>query len=227
MASVTERKTYPRIPAKAWWQLREKAIQSPPKSVTAGYLQTVLGIGEGAAKNIIPALRTVGLIAENGEPRSLMNEWRDDELYSRACRTILENVYPEELRAACAPPSPDRPAVERWFARETNTGQAAAKQMAAFYALICEADPSAGNGNKQSTATTTRAASKSSARRNQRESRRADDSRLPKRRSSSSAYQGPKAPSVHIDVQIHISPEASGEQIDQIFASMAKHLYRA
>lgn len=32
-------------------------------------------------------------------------------------------------------------------------------------------------------------------------------------------------PSLHIDVQIHISPEASAEQIDQIFASMAKHLY--
>lgn len=32
-------------------------------------------------------------------------------------------------------------------------------------------------------------------------------------------------PSVHIDIQIHISPEASGDQIDQIFKSMAKHLY--
>jgi len=31
-------------------------------------------------------------------------------------------------------------------------------------------------------------------------------------------------PSLHIDIQIHISPEASAEQIDQIFASMAKHL---
>lgn len=33
------------------------------------------------------------------------------------------------------------------------------------------------------------------------------------------------SPSVHIDIQIHISPEASGDQIDQIFKSMAKHLY--
>lgn len=32
-------------------------------------------------------------------------------------------------------------------------------------------------------------------------------------------------PALHIDVQIHISPEASADQIDQIFASMAKHLY--
>lgn len=32
------------------------------------------------------------------------------------------------------------------------------------------------------------------------------------------------SPSIHIDLQIHISPEASSEQIDSIFASIAKHL---
>lgn len=32
-------------------------------------------------------------------------------------------------------------------------------------------------------------------------------------------------PALHIDIQVHISPEASAEQIDQVFASMAKHLY--
>lgn len=33
-------------------------------------------------------------------------------------------------------------------------------------------------------------------------------------------------PALHIDIQIHIDPTSSAEQIDQIFASMAKHLYR-
>ena len=32
-------------------------------------------------------------------------------------------------------------------------------------------------------------------------------------------------PSVHIDIQIHIDSSANPEQIDQIFASMARHLY--
>ena len=32
-------------------------------------------------------------------------------------------------------------------------------------------------------------------------------------------------PALHIDVQIHISADAKPEQIEQIFASMAKHLY--
>ena len=34
-------------------------------------------------------------------------------------------------------------------------------------------------------------------------------------------------PSIHIDFQIHISPETTPEQIDQIFASMRRHLYRS
>ena len=34
-------------------------------------------------------------------------------------------------------------------------------------------------------------------------------------------------PSVHIDIQVHIDPSATADQIDQIFASMARHLYGA
>lgn len=34
----------------------------------------------------------------------------------------------------------------------------------------------------------------------------------------------PPLPSIHIDLQIHLSPEAKPEQIDKIFESMAKHL---
>lgn len=33
-------------------------------------------------------------------------------------------------------------------------------------------------------------------------------------------------PNVHLDIQIHIPADASLEQIDKIFASMAKHLYK-
>ena len=34
-----------------------------------------------------------------------------------------------------------------------------------------------------------------------------------------------KSPSIHIDLQIHISPDASPDQIDKIFESISKHLY--
>ena len=34
------------------------------------------------------------------------------------------------------------------------------------------------------------------------------------------------SPSLHIDIQVHISPDSSPDQIDKIFESMAKHLYK-
>ncbi len=37
--------------------------------------------------------------------------------------------------------------------------------------------------------------------------------------------QNVKSPSLHIDIQVHISPEATSEQIDKVFESMARHLY--
>jgi len=48
----------------------------------------------------------------------------------------------------------------------------------------------------------------------------------PNQPSLTGPLQPPSAvPSLHVDVQIHIPPEATQEQIDHIFASMAKHLY--
>ena len=38
-------------------------------------------------------------------------------------------------------------------------------------------------------------------------------------------YSVANVPALHIDIQIHIDSSASVDQIDQIFASMAKHLY--
>lgn len=53
----------------------------------------------------------------------------------------------------------------------------------------------------------------------------------PKTRTSAGESSGfekqeeiPRRPSVHIDLQIHISPEATPKQIDRIFASISRHL---
>lgn len=43
---------------------------------------------------------------------------------------------------------------------------------------------------------------------------------------ASDAVAAPNRPALHIDIQVHIDPTSSAELIDQIFASMAKHLYR-
>lgn len=126
MANERSTNIYPRIPSKNWWDLRKKASQSPPRQVTTSYLQSVLGIGESAANNLLPGLRTVGLIDSKNESTPLMNDWRDDVHYGEVCKKIMEKVYPDELRSAFPGPKPDRNQVKLWFALQTKTGEVSA-----------------------------------------------------------------------------------------------------
>jgi len=52
-----------------------------------------------------------------------------------------------------------------------------------------------------------------------------DSVKLPQQQQPSQEHQA-FAPKLHIDIQIHISPDATPQQIEQIFESMAKHLYK-
>lgn len=226
MAEGNEKRvSYPSIPVKNWWDLRRKFIQAPPRQITPGYLASVLGISEAAGKNLIPPLRAVGLIDDDGKPTPLANDWRNEEHYPDVCKTIRENIYPPELLDAFPGPNPDRDAVVSWFSRSTGTGEAAAKKMAAFYLLLCEADPStqdavvkaqSGRKVKLRKPTTKELIADSASKPN--------DYALPEDPKVYSKSEV-KLPSVHIDIQIHIAADARPEQIDQIFASMAKHLY--
>jgi Family of unknown function (DUF5343) len=221
------RRSYPGVPAKNWWDLRRRFQQAVPGKVDPDYLQSVLGIGEGAAKNLIPQLTAVGLIDEGSKPTDLAMDWRDDGSYPAACLQILEAVYPQALRDAMPPPGPPRDGVEKWFARNVKVGQGAASKMASFYLLVAAADLTAQRPDgkmaeakpKVTTSALRRAAPKPVANKAAAPETGSLPAPVPP---APSADDGP---SVHVDVQVHISPDASAEQIDQIFASMAKHLY--
>lgn len=49
---------------------------------------------------------------------------------------------------------------------------------------------------------------------------------IPLQQEQSGQVNLPFTPKLHIDIQIHISPDATPQQIEQIFESMAKHIYR-
>ena len=221
-----EKSTYPKIPLIHWWELRNKFKQSFPASVTPGYLAAALGMKEESAKaNILPALLTFKVIDQDGKPTDRARQWRDDEQYHLACEAIRQEAYPQELLDALPPPSPDREAVVRWFANKTRVGEAAARQMALVYILLCYADPIHGQD----------VASPAPAKTAKKKSRvavskpaettlpvhKVSSANVPQERPSSTSQI---TPSIHIDIQIHLSPDISTTQIDQIFASMAKHL---
>lgn len=216
--------SYPAIPARIWWQLRSKAKKSPPSEITAGYLSIACGVTEKAAANMIMPLRRVGLIEKegNGTTDRLLH-WRDDESYAQVCSQILNELYPKELRDLLPPPDPDRTQAERWFARKTGTGESASKQMAAFYALLAKADPSDADATKDADNGAPRARTKPTPK----AAPRATAAPAAEAKVEVPEVHGRgRSPTMHIDIQIHISPQATPEQIDTIFASMSKHLYR-
>lgn len=228
MATNQKRRAYPKIPAKNWWDLRQRFQKTMPTQVTTSYLQTVLAVKEGHAANIVPQLRTVNLIGEEGRPTPLANEWRTEEGYASACKQIVDAVYPTELRDAVPPTEPDRDAAKRWFMREMGVGEGAASGMASFYVLVCQAELTNGVGRLQQGVSEPRARSK----RSRETSGTHDGTSTPSvptpliTTPDSVAKERKEAnPSLHIDVQVHIPSDASLNQIDAIFASMAKHLY--
>jgi hypothetical protein len=219
-----ERKSYPGIPTRNWWDLRARFKQAVPGKVDPDYLQAVLGVGEGHARNLIPQLKAVGLIDDGGRPTELAHDWRDDKSYGEATAKMRDAIYPQGLRDALPPPNPDRAGVEAWFSRNMKVGEGAARKMASFYLLLCEADPAGQNGEAGSEQKPKATGRKRAAPR----PKAADVTASDAGRADEPAKldKAPDGPSLHVDVQVHIPPDASAEQIDQIFAAMAKHIYK-
>jgi hypothetical protein len=137
MVEMAER--YPRLPSRQWWALRDRFKQSIPTRVTPSYLAAALNMQEkSAAANVMPALKAIGLIDEEGKPTQRAVRWRDDQLYSEVIEEIRSAIYPTDLRDAIPDPKRNREGVERWFASRTGHGLSAARKMAAFYQLISD-----------------------------------------------------------------------------------------
>ena len=224
---MAEKESYPSIPAKQWWGLRNKFRQSIPPAVTPGYLAAALGMGEDSAKaNVLPALIALKIIDQEGKPLDRAKQWRDDEQYSSVCEQIRQEIYPAELVHALPPPSPNREAVERWISNKTGVGANAARKMSLLYLLLCEADPKAAQEITPSAAKPNQKSGKSKSAPVEKSKKKENTGNVveqPQQVAKTVSISKP-VPSLHIDIQIHIAADASNTQIDQIFASMAKHL---
>ena len=216
---------FPAIPARQWWAIRSKFQQSLPLKATPSYLATVLDMRENSAKaNVIPSLVISGLLTEDGTPTELAKRWREDSDYAAVCQEMSASIYPDELRHAAPGPEVDREAAERWFRNHTGFGIAAARRLALVYSLIQSGELPQDAPHQRS------------------RSNVAPPTRTRQRPSSSTATEGKTTerpvvvapvngrqpsfePEINLNIQVHVSPDMSAEQIDQIFKSMSRHLY--
>lgn len=225
------KRTFPMLPINHWWKLRKQFKQSIPGVVTASYLATVLDIKASSARaNVLPFLKTLGIIDDDGRTGERAKLWRDDAHYNGVCTAMLAEVYPEELIHAVPNPSEERSKVESWFGHKTGTGEAAVKRMATLYEVIAEADaskqPEHERGAQRQKASEGRRVAKGTGRRSVPATLPAAGPfpDVPTRRSAPAVSQT-EGPSVYINMEVHISADATPDQIDKIFESMGKHIY--
>jgi hypothetical protein len=226
-----EIKTFPNIPVSNWINLRKQFIRSIPGTVTTTYLASVIGITEASARaNIIPSLRMINLIDENGNTnQELARKFRDDSLYSEFCQEVISKNYPQEVRDVFPDKNIDREKVKSWFMNYSGVGSSAAQRIVAFYILLLEADP-----NFEVSLTTKKPTSKKKQEDVTITSKKEEKKQMEKDKkkdllSSQDDIKIPfkkSLPDLNVNIQIHISSDATPDQIEKIFEAMAKHIYQ-
>lgn len=224
---MSEKTYYPQIPGTVWWGVRNLLQLKPTANFDARLLATQLGVQEVAAKAYLKQLVSVGIIDENGRATDLANRWRHNETYLEAADGILQSVYPESLLLACPPGEIEREKVVSWFMMD-GLGKGSAGNRAATYILLASREPQDATSSVSTPAKpekpkkTTR--TKPATAQAQKNSETSD-----KVVSSMPAEKAPQHSSaafpLNVNLQIHISADASGDQIDQIFKSMRTYLY--
>jgi hypothetical protein len=194
---------------------------------------SVLGLtSQGSANNLIPTLRTLGIIDSNNSTTPRAHDWRDDDTYAKACADMVAEIYPEALTNAFPAPDPEADGVKKWFMRNAAIGDAAASQMTALYRLLCEADPKA--SEKSGERRKAPASAKAVARPATSASRPSPATKKPPAAAIAApeptpTVTNPRNPlsavgGITINVELQLPPTADAKFFDQFFASMRKHL---
>lgn len=201
--------TYTTVPGKIMPLLDKVRQVGIPQKATVQWLKT-LGFKSSNDASLLGVLKTVGLVDSSGVPTGLWSNYRGahhQKVLGEAIRTgyaELFAVYPDAWQRANAD-------LEHVFSTSSSAGKQVTSKTVGTFKALCEC-AEFGVGDEQAPLVVQTGPIHSQV-------SPASTRPMPP------VQGGAPAPSVHIDIQIHISPEASPDQIDQIFGSMAKHLY--
>jgi len=228
MADDKGKAGYPTIPESNWWSIRSQFKKTLPSNVSISYIKNLLGLTvDQAAKNLISPLRSLSIIDEHGTPTGLANQWRQDSTYPQACEKMLKATYPQELLDLFPEKDFDHAKAKEWFKSTRKLGENAASKAASLFAILKSGELKSNNGSPRTSVKTSKprkAIQKSTAQTSPTSIQ--NPQKLDAPASTEAVTKANPQMAMHVDLQIHISPDASAEQIDAIFASIAKHLYK-
>ncbi len=198
---------YTTVPGKITPLLQKIREIGIPAKVSVKWLKTI-GFTSSSDNTLIQVLKQVGFVDSSGTPGTMWSQYRGakhKEVLGNAIRSgyaKLFEVYPDADQR-------NSNELEHVFSTSSSAGKQAIGKTVSTFKALCESAIFGATGNK--------AGSKLSH----------ESIHDPNQGSTGRSNQSdtPNVPSVHIDIQVHIAPESSLEQIEQIFKSMAKHLY--
>lgn len=212
--------SYPQIPGRVWWGIRSMFKARPSTRLTEQTLATQLNVQPSAARAYLKQMQMVSLLDENGAATDLAAQWRNDATYAEAIQEILEKAYPKDLVDAFPPGEADVTKVTNWF-EYGGLGSGTARNKAATYVLIANGSPS--DGDVVAGARATRKAKKTESSGSYTKTT-SQPGGTDTATSSGDLANATEMPQLNLNIQIHISADATKDQIETIFRSMHKYL---
>jgi hypothetical protein len=201
---------YTTVPGKIKQILNKIRHVGIPQKASVTWLKSI-GFTSSNDTSLIGVLKFVEFLDNNGVPTPNWSQFRGNS-HKKVLGDAIRNGYSSLFAVYPDANSRPQPEIEHVFKTSSSAGnQVIAKTVATFKALVEEAEFLESNNESEFKLPTT-------------------PLHLPIAEVPKAQTGEPKSlsgASLHIDIQIHISPESSAEQIDQIFGSMAKHLYHA
>lgn len=220
---MSESGNYPQLPRNVWRGVWEILRKTPKRKLDEKALSAELGVQPTAAKAYARELIKLGLLNEDCIPTDLANRWRQDGKDTQIIDEMLEKAYPQDLRDLAPREDADRDKVIRWFMNE-GLGEGSAKNKTATYLMVASGvsdDPETSPAPRRASPVVRSKASPPAGRRADAE--RKEPVKQEDNDKREKAPKGQTKPDLNVNVQIHISADASVEQIEAIFSSMKRY----
>jgi hypothetical protein len=212
--------SYPQLPTTVWYGVHQILKRTPKRKLDDSILAVELGVQQTAAKQYLRQFVILGLLEEDGSPTALADRWRQDD--ATAIADILAKAYPQALLDLAPSDGLDRAKIVRWFTAQ-GLGSGAAGNKAATYMMIAKGVLGEDVGSSAPFVPRRRsepAANREPARQKPSTSKSATPAN---RRETGTSDTHQKRPDLNVNVQIHISADATSEQIETIFAAMKRY----
>jgi|GEM_PF-594981 len=215
---MADKNSYPQIPATVWWGLRGILQRTPSATIDERFLGVHLEVQEVAARQYLSELRRVGLLTDDGKATPVAGRWRNDETYWPAVQEILKSAYPAGLLQVAPPEDADRQKAVSWFTHE-GLGSGTAGNKAATYLMIASRRPNDPPGRASASGSKGATENGRSQKGKPASTTRAETAKV------EPAPRHIDAMPLNVNVQIHISADATTDQIESIFSAMRRYLY--